>query len=43
VKAVEEHQIAFEQKEHDYLLWGCSRSGFATSSSGAPAGCFFFF
>jgi hypothetical protein len=29
--------IAFEQKERDYLLWGCFRSSFASSST--PAGC----
>jgi hypothetical protein len=29
--------IAFEQKGRDYLLWGCFRSGFASSST--PAGC----
>jgi hypothetical protein len=27
----------FEQKEPDYLLWGCFRSSFASSST--PAGC----
>jgi hypothetical protein len=29
--------IPFEQKETDYLLWGCFRSSFASSST--PAGC----
>jgi hypothetical protein len=29
--------IPFEQKEPDYLLWGCFRSRFASSST--PAGC----
>jgi hypothetical protein len=29
--------IAFEQKEREYLLWGCFRSSFASSST--PAGC----
>jgi hypothetical protein len=29
--------IPFEQKEPDYLLWGCFRSSFASSST--PAGC----
>jgi hypothetical protein len=29
--------IALEQKGRDYLLWGCFRSSFASSS--APAGC----
>jgi hypothetical protein len=29
--------IPFEQKERDYLLWGCFRSSFASSST--PAGC----
>jgi hypothetical protein len=28
---------AFEQKESDYLLWGCFRSSSASSST--PAGC----
>jgi hypothetical protein len=29
--------IPFEQKEPDYLLWGCFRWGFASAST--PAGC----
>jgi hypothetical protein len=29
--------IVFEQKERDYLLWCCFRSGFASPST--PAGC----
>jgi hypothetical protein len=29
--------IPFEQKGPDYLLWGCFRSSFASSST--PAGC----
>jgi hypothetical protein len=29
-------EIAFEQKERDYLLWGCFRWSFASSST--PAG-----
>jgi hypothetical protein len=29
--------IAFEQKERDYLLWGCFRWSFASAST--PAGC----
>jgi hypothetical protein len=34
------HGIPSEQKEPgDYLLWGCFRSGFASSST--PAGCLF--
>jgi hypothetical protein len=32
-------QIPFEQKEPDYLIWGCFRSSFASSST--PAGCLF--
>ena len=31
--------IPFEQKEPDYLLWGCFRWGFASASTSTPAGC----
>jgi hypothetical protein len=31
--------IPFEQIKPDHLLWGCFRSGFASSST--PAGCLF--
>jgi hypothetical protein len=33
----EEEEIPFEQKEPDYLLWGCFRWSFASAST--PAGC----